>query len=103
MFGLHTTRVYGPLEDPAGVVFAVGGGGELEISRQPGVPPSGVTLWIQVPDSKAAALELQGRGFKVEVPVLQPWGLLECPVDLFDGVGVILVEVPREHPLHWRG
>lgn len=103
-FGLRSVRCYGPLEDPVGVVFALGGGGTLELSRQPGTPPQGVTLWLQVPDIRVAASALSTGSFKGEVGavVLQPWGLLECEVGLFDGVCVTLVEVPPAHPLHWR-
>jgi hypothetical protein len=104
-FGLHSVRIFGPIDDPAGVVYATGGGGLLELSHQPGSPPSGIRLWVQVPSitdalDNLAAREYPGRVGAVE---LQPWGLHECSVELFDGVAVILVEVPRDHPLRWRG
>jgi hypothetical protein len=104
-FGMRTLRVYGPLDDPAGVVYALGGGGALELSGQPGPPPSGVRLWVQVPSLPAAVADLAARGYPGQVGPIkhQPWGLIECDVELFDGVAVVLVEVPREHPLHWRG
>lgn len=103
-FGMRTLRVYGPLEDPAGVVFAIGGGGMLELSRQIGPPPSGVRLWIQVPTLADAVAELASRSYPGQVGSVehQPWGLIECEIELFGGVAVVLVEVPREHPLHWR-
>jgi hypothetical protein len=84
-------------------VYAAGGSC-LEISRQPGTPPEGVTLWLQVPDVDAAVASLHSRQYDgtVGTPVLQPWGLWECKVELFEGVDVLLVEVPRSHPLHWR-
>jgi hypothetical protein len=104
-FGLRSIRCFGPLEEPAGVVYATGGGGALELSSQPGPAPIGITLWIQVPDMSAAVQDLRTRCYDglVGQPALQPWGLLECDVELFDGVGVKLVEVPPTHPLHWRG
>jgi hypothetical protein len=103
-FGLHSIRRYGPLDEPFGIVFAAGGV-SLEISRQPGSPPEGVTLWLQVPDVVAAVenLFIEQYDGAVGTPILQPWGLWECRVELFEGVDVLLVEVPRTHPLHWRG
>lgn len=104
-FGMRSTRVYGPLDDPAGVVYAIGGGGALELSRQPGPPPSGVRLWVQVPSLAGALDDLTARAYHGPVgPVEhQPWGLIECTVELFDGVSVVLIETPPDHPLHWRG
>lgn len=103
-FGLHSIRCYGPLDEPFGIVYAAGGV-SLEISRQPGPPPQGVTLWLQVPDVDAAVENLRTEQYDgaVGAPVLQPWGLWECEIELFEGVDVLLVEVPRAHPLHWRG
>jgi hypothetical protein len=103
-FGMHTLRVYGPLDEPAGVVFALGGGGALELSRQPGHPPCGVRLWIHVPSLPDALDGLVSREYPGQIgPVEhQPWGLIECTVELFDGVAVVLVEIPRDHPLRWR-
>jgi hypothetical protein len=104
-FGMRSLRVYGLLDNPVGVVFATGGGGTLELSRTKSTPPSGVRLWIQVPSLVDAIEELQSSRYPGAIgpAELQPWGLLECEVELFDGVSVIVVEVPRDHPLHWRG
>lgn len=104
-FGLRSLRVYGPLEAPAGIVFATGGGGALEITRSSPTPPSGLRIWLQVPSLAAALEDLVVRKYPghVGTTTQQPWGLFECPVELFDGVSIVLVEVPREHPLHWRG
>jgi hypothetical protein len=103
-FGFHSIRCYGPLDEPFGIVYAAGGV-SLEISRQPGSAPQGVTLWLQVPDVNATVENLRTKqyGGAVGTPVMQPWGLWECKVELFEGVDVLLVEVPRTHPLHWRG
>ena len=104
-FGMRSLRMYGPLDDPAGVVFATGGGGALEISRHAGPPPSGLRLWVHVPSITDAVEELVARAYPGRIGSIehQPWGLIECDVDLFDGVSAVLVEVPRDHPLHWRG
>jgi hypothetical protein len=104
-FGLRSIRCFGPIDDPAGIVYATGGGGALELSKQHGPAPTGITLWMQVPDISAAVQDLHHRRYEgvVGTPALQPWGLLECDVELFEGVQVILVEVPPAHPLHWRG
>jgi hypothetical protein len=102
-FGLREIRRYGPFDDPHGVVYATGGG-MLEVSAQYGTPPQGVTLWFRVPDVAQAVEELCGNryeGVMGEIR-LEPWGLWECTVELFEGVDVIMVEVPTTHPLHWR-
>ena len=104
-FGLRVMRSWGPLEDPVGIVFALGGGGLLELSASAGDTTTGLRLWLQVPSLSEACGALSGSGFDDAIGegVLQPWGLLECEVELFDGVTVVLVEIPETHPLRWRG
>lgn len=103
-FGFREVRRYGSLEDPHGVVYALAGS-MLEISDQAGAAPFGVTLWLRVPDVAAARRVLHDEGYDGAIgeACLQPWGLWECEVELFDGVAVLLVEVPATHRLHWGG
>ena len=83
-----------------GVVFFLGGG-YLEITDQQVLPPSASTeLWLQVRDVRVAEEELRAAGVTVvEGAVEKPWGLIELRVADPDGLVLILVEVPPDHPL----
>ena len=35
-------------------------------------------------------------------PVREPWGLIEMWIADPDGVGIVLVEIPADHPLRYR-
>jgi catechol 2,3-dioxygenase-like lactoylglutathione lyase family enzyme len=86
-----------------GVVFFLGGG-FLELSGRAGpTTDDKVSLWLQVRDVDAvhAALAASPSGSVevVEAPVDEPWGLREMRIRDPDGVLLVLVEVPPEHPL----
>jgi catechol 2,3-dioxygenase-like lactoylglutathione lyase family enzyme len=83
-----------------GVAFFLGGGGLLEVSGGSPEPPSAATqLVLQVRDLGATRAFLFERGVTPDVePELKPWGLLEMTVRDPDGLALILVEVPPEHP-----
>ena len=83
-----------------GVVYFLGGG-YLELSESAAPqPPAAVRLWLQVPDAEAAHAELLSRGVAItEAPSLQPWGLIEMIVEDPDGLRLIIVETPPDHPL----
>lgn len=83
-----------------GVVFFLGGGGLLEVSGGNPEPPSGATeLVLQVRDLAAAREHLVGHGVVLEAePELKPWGLLELTVRDPDGLALIFVEIPADHP-----
>jgi predicted enzyme related to lactoylglutathione lyase len=83
-----------------GVVFFLGGGGLLEVSGGTSEPPSNATgLVLQVRDLDAAYRRLTELGVVLEAePELKPWGLLELTVRDPDGLALIFVEVPAEHP-----
>lgn len=87
-----------------GVVFFLGGG-YLELSeRGHGPDPAGVRLWLQVADLEAAHEELRAAGVPVDrPPERKPWGLLEMDVHDPDGLRLVLVETPLDHPLRRRG
>jgi catechol 2,3-dioxygenase-like lactoylglutathione lyase family enzyme len=83
-----------------GVVFFLGGGGLLELSAPHPEPPSrAVELILQVRDVARVRAELVARGVTPEAePELKPWGLVEMTVRDPDGLALILVEVPPDHP-----
>jgi predicted enzyme related to lactoylglutathione lyase len=82
------------------VVFFLGGGGLLEVSGGSPRPPTEATgLVLQVRDLGATRSSLVERGVSPEAePELKPWGLLEMTVRDPDGLALIFVEVPPEHP-----
>ena len=83
-----------------GVVYFLGGG-YLELNESgPAEPAAGVRLWLQVANAVAIRAELAGRGVAiVQEPVRQPWGLIEMVVADPDGLQLVVVEVPDDHPL----
>ena len=99
VLGLHPMREFGTGAS-RGVVFFLGGG-YLEITEQHAEPPAASTeLWLQVRDVRRAEEELRAAGVTVvESAVEKPWGLLELRVADPDGLVLIVVEVPPDHPL----
>jgi catechol 2,3-dioxygenase-like lactoylglutathione lyase family enzyme len=96
--GLAIAREYG-----GGTVFFAGqsllelaGWSEPDHSRGP-FPGA---LWLQVRDVAATQTELEGRGVPIAREARQEsWGLREMHVTDPDGIDLIFVEVPAEHPL----
>ena len=65
-----------------------------------GDPPFPGGLWLQVRDLQATQAELQQRGVEIaREPRREPWGLHEMHVVDPDGVMLIFVQVPHDHPL----
>ncbi|GJF12987.1 hypothetical protein NGTWS0302_03170 [Mycolicibacterium cyprinidarum] len=57
-------------------------------------------LWLQVRDLQATQAELQQRGVEIAREARrEPWGLHEMHVIDPDGVTLIFVQVPDDHPL----
>ena len=100
--GLHIFREYGA-GDSRGVVFFVGGGFlELSGSSDAG-PRDAVGMWLQVRDAAATEAELRRRGVEITRPAARmPWGLVELWAEDPDGVRLVIVEVPDDHPLRRR-
>ncbi|BBX98312.1 VOC family protein [Mycobacterium lacus] len=99
--GLAIAREYG-----AGTVFFAGQSllelagyvtaGSPDHSRGP-FPGA---LWLQVRDIGATQAELQSRGVSIAREARrEPWGLHEMHVTDPDGITLIFVEVPADHPL----
>jgi catechol 2,3-dioxygenase-like lactoylglutathione lyase family enzyme len=99
VLGLAVYREFGPSADP-GVVFFLGTG-FLEVSgRSKGNPGPAVMLWLQVRNVRAEHERLAAAGVPVlREPVTEPWGLAEMWIEDPDGVRIVLVEVPADHPL----
>ena len=96
---LHVYREWGS-GSTRGVVFFLGGG-FLKLSGSSEAPSSEkVSLWLQVRDVDAVRRELEDSGVDlIEPPVDKPWGLREMRVQDPDGVRLVIVEVPKDHPL----
>ena len=96
--GLAVYREFGP-PGHRGVVFFLGNG-LLEVSGPGEEPPRGMALWVQVRDVAAEHERLRAAGVPVlREPRTEPWGLVEAWVADPDGVRIVLVEVPADHPL----
>jgi catechol 2,3-dioxygenase-like lactoylglutathione lyase family enzyme len=97
--GLHPMREFGS-GDSSGIVFFLGGG-YLEITESAVEPPTQATeLWLQVRDVEQAHERLRKAQVPiVETPSKKPWGLIEMRVEDPDGLTLIFVEVPADHPL----
>lgn len=96
--GLAIAREYG-----AGTVFYAGQS-LLELaghgtSDRPDGPFPGA-LWLQVRDIYATQAELRDRGIDIAREArAEPWGLHEMHVLDPDGVTLIFVQIPPDHPL----
>jgi catechol 2,3-dioxygenase-like lactoylglutathione lyase family enzyme len=97
--GLAVYREFGPPDDP-GVVFFLGQG-LLEVSAHAGGGPGGaVEIWLQVRDVRAEYERLSAAGVTVtRPPRVEPWGLVEMWIEDPDGVRIVVVQVPDDHPL----
>ena len=97
--GLAVYREFGPRDNP-GLVFFLGGG-LLEVS---GTGPEqgyrGLSLWLQVRDVRHEHERLLAAGVPcLREPRVEPWGLVEMWIEDPDGLRIVLVQVPDDHPL----
>jgi len=91
--GLAIARDYG-----GGTVFFAGQS-LIELAGH-GTPNAGGSLWVQVRDVYETQKELTARGVPIAREARQePWGLHEMHVVDPDGVQLIFVQVPEDHPL----
>lgn len=105
VLGLEIYREFGAGGEVTGVVLFTGGG-FVELSGS-GVPARelrhGYLLWLQVPDARATVDRLAAAGTTVDEPASRkPWGLVEARIRDPEGVGIVIVEVPPEHPIRRR-
>lgn len=96
--GLGVFREFGTHEHP-GIVFFLGSG-LLELSGRGHAAPSAATrLLLQVRDLDAEFARLEAAGVPVvERPERKPWGLLEATLTDPDGLQLVLVQIPEDHP-----
>lgn len=97
--GLAVYREFGS-EDGPGLVFFLGNG-LIEVSGR-ATEPTGdaIALWIQVRDIRAEHRRMLNAGVTVlREPRREVWGLEEMWIADPDGVRIVLVEVPADHPL----
>jgi catechol 2,3-dioxygenase-like lactoylglutathione lyase family enzyme len=101
--GLPVYREWGEGDERC-VVFFIGGG-LLEVSDSAEERHSEtVRLFLQVRDIAETRRFLAERGVAVDAePERKPWGLLEMSCRDPDGLELIFVEVPADHPLRRRG
>ena len=83
-----------------GVVFFLGGG-FLEVSGRGGAAATELAqLWLQVRSVADVHRQLADAGVPIdEAPEQKPWGLREMRARDPDGLILIFVEVPADHPL----
>ncbi|AJZ84784.1 VOC family protein [Streptomyces antimycoticus] len=100
--GLAVFREFGTGPERGTVYFL--GGGFLEVSGRSDTPPApGLQLWLQVADAAAAHKELTAQGVEVlRPPKKEPWGLVEMWIADPDGLEIVIVEVPEDHPIRYR-
>ena len=106
VLGLTVAREYGAEGRVLGVVLFAGGGFvELTSGRAEGPDRSeDAVVWLQVADVHAEEARLARTGWASTGPrERMPWGLVECWVSDPDGVRIVLVEVPPDHPLRQPG
>jgi catechol 2,3-dioxygenase-like lactoylglutathione lyase family enzyme len=98
ILGLAIYREFGPSDDPGLVFFA--GQGLLEVSGTSHGSGGLLRIWLQVRDVRAEHERLVAAGVTViREPRREPWGLVEMWIEDPDGVRIVLVEVPGDHPL----
>jgi predicted enzyme related to lactoylglutathione lyase len=99
LLGLAVYREFGAPGNP-GLVFFLGTG-FLEVSGHcDGAAGRSVMIWLQVRDLAAEFDRLLAAGVRVlREPIAEPWGLTEMWIEDPDGVRIVLVEVPADHPL----
>ncbi|MDO9408831.1 VOC family protein [Patulibacter sp.] len=103
VLGLGVFREFGTAGHP-GIVFFLGGG-LLELSGSGDATPSAATrLLLQVRDVEAEATRLADAGVPVlEAPARKPWGLVEATLTDPDGLQLVLVQIPEDHPQRRAG
>ena len=92
VLGLAICREFGSVDDP-GVVFLLGPGFLQVSGRSDGAP-------LQVRDVRAEKQRLAAADVHIlPGPTTEPWGLIEMWIEDPDGVRIVLVEIPADHPL----
>ena len=96
--GLAIAREY-----PGGTVFYAGQS-LIEVAGHGGPQTTSAALWLQVRDVYITQQELTDRGVQIAREARQePWGLHELHITDPDGVTLIFVQIPANHPLRRDG
>lgn len=100
--GLAVYREFGPPDSPSKVYFC--GTGLLEVSGQTAshapADTAHISLWFQVRDVEAEYARLRDRNVTLlREPRTEPWGLQEAWIADPDGIEIVLVQIPADHPL----
>ena len=103
--GLAVAREYGAAGEVTGVVLFAGGG-FVELTTSSDTVPEGsgsAVVWLQVASVRAEEERLVAAGVTMDRPAEpMPWGLVEAWLSDPDGVRIVLVETPPDHPLRRR-
>ncbi|HEX7134895.1 MAG TPA: VOC family protein [Iamia sp.] len=103
--GLTVAREYGVEGTVTGVVLFAGGG-FVELTSSPETVAEGsgsAVVWLQVASVEDEEARLATAGITMDRPAERmPWGLVECWLSDPDGVRIVLVETPPDHPLRRR-
>lgn len=99
ILGLAVYREFGPSHAPGMVFFC--GNGLLEVSgHAEAAQHQQISLWFQVRDVAAEYDRLTSRGATaLRGPRTEPWGLMEAWIADPDGIEIVLVQIPEDHPL----
>jgi predicted enzyme related to lactoylglutathione lyase len=103
VLGLAVYREFGDPAEP-GLVFFLGNGylevfGQVSPDQDAHTDPR-LSLWLQVRDVDAERERLTRAGVPIDrEPTLEPWGLREMWISDPDGVPIVLVQIPDDHPL----
>lgn len=103
VLGLAIAREFGP-PGHRGTVFFLGNG-LLEVSggrsgEQDDAADGAAQLWLQVRDVAAAQHELETKGVRiVREARTEFWGLIEMWIADPDGIPIVFVQIPDDHPL----
>jgi catechol 2,3-dioxygenase-like lactoylglutathione lyase family enzyme len=98
VLGLAIAREY-----PGGTVFHAGQS-LIELAGHGGPTTFSGALWLQVRDVYAVEADLRARDVAIAREARQePWGLHEMHVADPDGVTLIFVQIPADHPLRRDG
>ncbi|GAA2032103.1 VOC family protein [Yaniella flava] len=98
--GLAIHREFGPPDSPGMVFFC--GNGLLEVSGHAAsnAGPAHMSLWMQVRDVAAEYQRLDAAGVTtLREPRTEFWGLMEAWIADPDGIEIVLVQIPQDHPL----
>lgn len=99
VLGLAIYREFGDPDSLSTVFFL--GNGLLEISGTgEDIDPRGVSLWMQVRDLADEQKRLAAAGVPIlRAPKQEFWGLIEMWIADPDGIKIVLVQIPDDHPL----